>query len=141
MAYKDHDRQRQFQREFMARRRQEFFHDKACADCGSKSKLQLDHDERDKKVSHRIWSWRKERREIELSKCTVRCQTCHIKRHVKEGIWKVPHRLYRKISFAQAQEVRRLAQLGHTNRQLAKDFGLSATSVHHIKHFRRYLSA
>ena len=69
--------QTEYQRQWIANRRTEFFKDKICAKCGSTDRLELDHINPKKKVSHRIWSWSKERREAELAKCQVLCEKCH----------------------------------------------------------------
>lgn len=37
----------------------------------------MHHKDPTKKVSHRIWSWSKQRRELELKKCVVLCGECH----------------------------------------------------------------
>ena len=76
MPYKDPEQQRKYQREWYARRRAAYFADKHCVDCGSTEQLELDH-VRGKKITHRIWSWSKKRREAELKKCEVRCRVCH----------------------------------------------------------------
>lgn len=61
----------------VAGRRAEWFSDKLCNVCGATDDLQLDHRDRTTKVSHRIWSWAKERREAELAKCQALCVPCH----------------------------------------------------------------
>lgn len=65
-------------------RREEYLADKFCIDCGAGSFLELDHKDKKSKVSHRIWLWGKERREKELNKCVVRCDSCHNRRHGQE---------------------------------------------------------
>ena len=57
--------------------RGEFFADKVCVKCGSGAFLELDHIDPTQKVSHKIWSWSKVRREAELAKCQVLCRKCH----------------------------------------------------------------
>lgn len=84
MPYKDAARQRQYQREWRRQRREDFFKDKMCIDCGSSTRLQLDHRDRAQKVSHCIWSWSAARRNMEIAKCDVRCKKCHDQRHFKE---------------------------------------------------------
>src|ERR1017187_858128 len=78
MGYIDPSKKREYAREWIAKRRKTFFSGKTCIDCGSSENLELDHVDRKLKVSHKIWSWSKERREIELVKCVVRCHSCHI---------------------------------------------------------------
>lgn len=69
--------QREYQRNWKAKRRAEWFKDKQCAKCGSTADLELDHIEPTRKVSHNIWSWSEERMLTELAKCQVLCVNCH----------------------------------------------------------------
>lgn len=57
-----------------------------CVDCGSWSRLRVDHEDPASKVSHRIWTWSKDRREAELAKCRVRCHLCHAAKTRRENI-------------------------------------------------------
>lgn len=77
MSYRDADTQRTCQRNWVAKKRAEYFADKSCIRCGSTTKLELDHIDPDTKESHNIWSWSEARRKIELSKCQVLCHDCH----------------------------------------------------------------
>lgn len=77
MPYADKEKQREYQRQWMANRRAEFFTGKACVQCDSTDRLELDHIDRQVKVSHNIWSWSRERREAEIAKCQVLCHDCH----------------------------------------------------------------
>lgn len=77
MPYSNSDEQREYQRKWMAKRRSDYFKDKACANCKSKDRLELHHINPDLKVSHRIWSWSKDKREAELKKCIIVCNDCH----------------------------------------------------------------
>jgi hypothetical protein len=81
MPYKDQTRQRQFQREWKARRRADFFAGKTCTWCGSAENLQLHHLDPAQKEDHRIWSWSEKRRADEIKKCIVLCQACHMDYH------------------------------------------------------------
>lgn len=80
MPIMDIEERRRYQREWLAARRSKWFRDKICADCGASEGLELDHVDPSKKVTHRIWSWSKERRDEELKKCVARCESCHRKR-------------------------------------------------------------
>lgn len=77
MPYKSREKQREFNRKWVAKRRAEFFKDKVCIKCGSSENLELDHVDRSTKVTNHIWSWCKEKREIEIKKCQVLCHPCH----------------------------------------------------------------
>lgn len=79
MPFKDPGQKRKYQREWIADRRAEYFKGKCCVQCGYDDLvgLELDHINRKEKVSHKIWSWSKVRREAELAKCQVLCNLCH----------------------------------------------------------------
>lgn len=68
---------REYQRRWVARRRAEFLAGKCCSLCGATSDLDIDHVDPGSKVSHRVWSWRKELREAELAKCQILCSRHH----------------------------------------------------------------
>lgn len=91
MGYKDPAQQREYQRKWMAQRREDFFHDKVCVDCGSSSQLEIDHVDPSQKVSHRLWSWSKARRDAELEKCVVRCKPCHLEKSIKSDFLQPSH--------------------------------------------------
>lgn len=84
MPYKDIDRQRKYQREWVARRRAKYLSDKSCVRCGSTDNLQIDHINPEDKVTHNIWSWSWARIMIELAKCQVLCEDCHLKKTLAE---------------------------------------------------------
>lgn len=68
---------REYQRKWIKKRRDDYFKDKSCRKCGATDRLQLDHVDPTKKVSHNIWSWSAKRRDVELAKCQVLCDPCH----------------------------------------------------------------
>jgi len=81
MGYKDREKQRQFNREWRASRRQAWLDENGpCVQCGSNQDLEVDHIDPELKVTHNIWSWSEERRLAELSKCQVLCAECHKKK-------------------------------------------------------------
>lgn len=77
------EKRRRYQRRWIKRQRDEWIASQggACADCGRRDTLQMHHVDPTQKVSHRIWSWSKARRVIELAKCVVLCRRCHRMRH------------------------------------------------------------
>lgn len=78
MPYKDKAAQSRYQSEWMKRRRLAWIDEHGpCVDCGGSDRLEVDHVDPALKVSHRVWSWAKARRDAELAKCVVRCYRCH----------------------------------------------------------------
>lgn len=76
MPYLDKDKQRKFMREWMAERRREFFLGKRCADCQSETELMLFWAGEGKSPGHRVFSFKKERRDAVLEKYTILCGRC-----------------------------------------------------------------
>lgn len=78
MPYKDKQKQREYQnRSNKERRRQWIEASGPCKNCGSSEDLEVDHKDPAQKISHTIWSWSREKRDAELSKCQVLCKICH----------------------------------------------------------------
>ena len=77
MPYKDKDKQRDYQRQWMIKRRATFFEGKSCVECGSTERLELDHIDPSTKTHHAVWSWSQKRRNAEIAKCQVLCYKCH----------------------------------------------------------------
>lgn len=75
--------QREYQRQWIAKRRADYFDGKSCVNCGSLDKLELDHIDPSTKIDSHIWSWSITRREEELVKCQVLCHTCHLEKTLK----------------------------------------------------------
>lgn len=83
MPYADRQKQVEYQRQWVAKRRAEWLAENGpCVRCGSAESIEIDHKDAFEKVSHRIWSWSKEKRDAELAKCQVLCRPCH---HTKTG--------------------------------------------------------
>jgi 5-methylcytosine-specific restriction endonuclease McrA len=94
MAYKDKTVQREYQRLRYHKLRKKWFDENGpCVKCGSKDNLEVDHIDPLQKETHAVWSWSKERREKELIKYQVLCETCHKKKH--EAAHGTTHRYYR----------------------------------------------
>lgn len=132
MGYSDPDEQRKYQREWIAKRRTEWFKDHPCVDCGATTGLQLDHVNLDLKVSHRIWSWKLERRLAELAKCVSRCRPCHVGKTSARKEQSQPGVLNRgaKLTEEQVLEIYARRMYGdETGRALASEFGVSPTSI------------
>ena len=84
MPIKDKELRKAYSREWVAKRRKDFFSEKKCEWCGASENLVIHHVDPKQKESHSIWSWKKERRDTELAKCVVICEACHIKHHSEE---------------------------------------------------------
>jgi 5-methylcytosine-specific restriction endonuclease McrA len=54
-----------------------------CAVCGSSDRLQVDHIDPSKKLTHKVWSWSLARRLKELEKCQVLCEKHHKQKTAK----------------------------------------------------------
>jgi hypothetical protein len=84
VPYSDPARQREYQRQWIAKRRADWLAENGpCVDCGSWSNLDVDHVKASLKVTHRIWSWSDSRRAAELEKCVARCEPCHIAKTIQ----------------------------------------------------------
>lgn len=88
MSYSDPKQNRAYQREWVAARRESYMHDKSCLNCGSKDHLEIHHKDPSKKIGHRIWGWKAERRLAELEKCIVLCRGCHRQVHWEQVHYK-----------------------------------------------------
>lgn len=81
MPITDITEKRAYQRNWKARRRAEWIDAQggACAECGSRESLEVDHIDPATKLCNPtlIWSRRKAFRDAELAKCQVLCRSCH----------------------------------------------------------------
>lgn len=84
MAVDRREYMREYQRQWLANRRAEFFGDKSCVRCGAIDNLELDHVDPTEKVSNHIWSWSLARREAEIAKCQILCAECHKQKTISQ---------------------------------------------------------
>lgn len=87
---------RNYQREWMKKRRATFFNNKKCTKCKSIEKLELDHIDPKKKISHKIWSWSKKRFLVEIVKCQILCEKCHKE---KTKLWNILRRKHGRTMY------------------------------------------
>ena len=80
MPYKDKTKQSAYQVAWASRKRQEWLERNGPCRCGSNDRLEVDHVDLTKKISHRVWFWSQERRDNELNKCQVLCYACHLEK-------------------------------------------------------------
>ncbi len=140
MPYKDPNDQRQYAREWEAKRRKSWFRGKVCVRCESSTDLELDRIDPTTKVSHRIWSWSETRREAELLKCQVLCNPCH-KRKTKDcqeyADTAGEKNGQAKLTEREVSEIRRLTAVS-TYRQLGQQFGVHRTTIGKIVRGERW---
>lgn len=93
------EQKRKYEREYQAKRRNVWFAENGpCKHCGSWRDLELDHINPEDKVTHRIWTWSEERRDIELLKCQVLCKGCHKVKSAFENKKRYPERKHGTIA-------------------------------------------
>jgi hypothetical protein len=91
MPYADKEAQRKYQLDRYHKIRSSWFNEHGpCRECGSWENLHAHHKNSGEKISHRVWSWSKKRREEELSKCVVLCCPCHGKTRKKPLVHGTP---------------------------------------------------
>ncbi len=124
---------RNYQREWMARRRAEWFLTRPCVDCGDTEDLQLDHVDASQKVTHAVWSWSKKRRDAELAKCVSRCFFCHQAKTLACGeIVRGEANGRSKFTEAQVLYFRSLRQAGLPYRKIQELTGVDYRTVWHV---------
>jgi 5-methylcytosine-specific restriction endonuclease McrA len=135
---RDIEKYRKFQREWIAKRRADFFEGKSCIKCNSTKRLELDHIDRANKVSNSIWSWKESRRLEEIAKCQILCYHCHKeKTGLENSEREPPHKGEKcnlaKLTEADVLEIRRLIDLKYKHKVIAEMFGIARNSVSNIK--------
>lgn len=136
MPYKDKNKARSYQANWIRNRRQIFFEDKSCLVCGSNENLVLHHRNPEEKESHKIWSWSDKRRFAEIAKCDVLCQNCHIEVHRKMGsfggmVGEDCH--FSNLSTDDVIEIKKRISNGERNKEIAKDFGVYPSTISKIR--------
>lgn len=128
----DPEAQRKYQREWLAKRRAEWFAANGpCVDCGSWDDLELDHFDSATKIHHVVWSWATERRLTELAKCVARCHPCHVIKSARSMDFTSRER--RLLSPADVVEIRRrYASGGVTQAELGIEYGCSRACVNNV---------
>lgn len=127
MPYKDIKTQREYQKEWAARRREKWvlLMGGKCTHCGSDERLEFDHLDPTQKTSHRIWTWKEERIAKELEKCQLLCRQCHQNKTAEERM--PPHGTETRYSSHKCRcnlckLARKVAKA--TNRRRRKEAGL-----------------
>lgn len=129
-----------YQRNWVASRRAEFFTGKQCTKCGSTQRLELDHIDPEDKTDHAIWSWSETRRLRELAKCQILCNSCHKEKsagYCRAKFSGIPKPGLRKLTDNQITAIR----AGHSTpeRTLAINYKVGKTTIHTIKTRELYM--
>jgi len=138
------DKKREYQNAWMQKRRQEWIDENGpCVDCGSYEKLEVDHEDASLKKFNpaQIWSRRKEVRELELLKCVVRCNSCHLLKTVKNKETSHFKESHHSTYFSQEDVdlIRvKYAQGNISIRALALEFNSSKSTIHDIIKFKTW---
>ncbi len=86
MPYKDKEAKNAYQQDWYKQNRLNWIKSQGnkCVKCDSTENLEVDHIDPHLKVDHRVYSWSKKRRDIELSKCQVLCKKCHLNKTIDQ---------------------------------------------------------
>jgi len=134
MPYADPEIRRSYANRWMKKRRADWVAEHGpCIDCGGEENLQVDHVDAARKVTHRVWSWARERREVELAKCVVRCELCHKRKSNGEKATG-EHHGHSLLTTEQIWEVRRRARNGESQSALGREFGVDRRYVWAVVH-------
>lgn len=130
MPYKDPEKQREYQRRWVAKRKSQWIKaNRPCAWCGSWESPQVDHIDQGTKVSHNVWTWSESRREAELAKCQVLCEDCHKEKSRNEHP-KGEDTHTATITEAEALAIRRSTE---PTRVLAQRYGFNRRTIQRIR--------
>lgn len=133
LPYKDPQKQREYQLQWMLKRRRKWIEENGpCSRCGSMIDLEVDHIDATQKVSHRVWSWSEERCNEELAKCQVLCKSCHDIKTVEAGELAVGSNHGRsKMTEEMVHSAREKYNAGgFTIQDLATQYGVHKSTMH-----------
>lgn len=109
-----YEKRLEYQRRYYKQRREKLLEKLGpCVDCGKTTQLELDHIDSGQKITHRIFSLSEKDRNIELTKCVVRCTDCHRKKTNKDNNFGFIHGTnagynYYKCRCTKCREARRI---------------------------------
>jgi hypothetical protein len=123
MPYKDKHKQSAFCAEWIKRRRQEWLAEHGPCECGSMTGLEMhwSGDGRRPSTGHRVFSYRKEKREVMLSGYVAKCSACRL------AFYQIPH--------STLVEVISLLRAGYGARAVSKLVGIDRETVQ--KYYQR----
>lgn len=115
---------RSYQLRWMNRRREAWLAENGpCVRCGSTNRLEVDHRDPTKKVTHLIWSFSKERLEAELAKCQVLCHDCHLRKTAFDVF---------PLNEAQVADLVERVAAGEKKAAVARDYGITRNTLYRI---------
>lgn len=129
--------QREYQREWMRRRRAEFFEGARCVYCGAARDLQVNHlvplKIEPRHGDHRFWSRRREVIEEELARCVPCCAACNRRHALAMGVGRPGAKL--------DEDAVRYIRASHGERsldELAERFGVSVAAIRDVINGRTF---
>ncbi len=143
MPIRDKEKKREYQKDWMRKRRASFFNGKECKHCGSKENLELHHLNPEEKESHAIWSWRESRRNEEIAKCIVLCEKCHMeetKKYLK--VFSARNKPKNtKVTDEVMEEIKSLMSRGVRGKELYSRFPIHKTNIRRAINRMQYQNA
>ena len=134
---------REYQREWMRKRRESFFEGKSCARCGSTERLELDHIDRSTKLLNpaRLWSLSDSNpvKSTELAKCQVLCSDCHLEKTIAEKKAIVGSEVpVSKLTDKVVSEIKLRLVAGERQVDLAREYNVNKRTVNDIARGRSW---
>ena len=128
---------REYQREWMRKRRESFFEGKSCAICGSSEKLELDHIDRSTKLISPTGLWSlsdsNPKKIAELAKCQVLCSECHLEKTISEKKDILGSETSQaKLDESSVRDIKRRLHSGSRQSDLASEYGVRKQTINDI---------
>lgn len=137
MPYKDREKQRWFQRNWMQERRRRALQylGGECAECGATKNLEIDHIDHTEKKFHvnALLGHRWETVIVELAKCQALCHSCHVQKNREErSAVRGEQHPRAKLTEDKVREIRHLRSGGQAYQKIADRFGVSRNTIGRI---------
>lgn len=131
------EKKKEYQRQWMKKRRDSYFKDKSCAHCRSTENLELDHINAEDKLINpaNLWSMSDSnpRKIAELAKCQVLCHSCHLKKTYEQQEYvRGAKNASTKYSDEFVLYLRARYDRGESNIALAREFNVTRFTMHNL---------